>query len=184
MWLVWYCLSKNEIEIKTQRLQSPWITRGLQTSSKWKQRLHEKFLKKRTSENETIYKKYKYLFEKIKKKSKTSYYQRKLKLFEGDIKKEWKIIKEVIEKKRGTCDSFPKTLIIDKVEITNTKATANSFNNFFVKIRPNLASKTPKSDTNFEAYISKANTKLNENPLTEDELLKAFNSFMTEAVII
>ena len=29
--------------------------------------------------------------------------------------------KEVIGKKRGTCSSFPKELIIDKVEITDTK---------------------------------------------------------------
>ena len=84
---------KIEIEIKTQHLQSPWITRGLHKSSKQKQRLYEKLLKKTTTENRIIYKKYKYLFEKIKKKSKTSYYQRKLKLFEGDIKKTWKIIK-------------------------------------------------------------------------------------------
>ena len=53
----------------------------------------------------------------------TSYYQRKLKLFEGDIKKTWKITKEVIGKKRSTCDSF--------------------------------------------SSISKANTKLQENPSTE-----------------
>ena len=87
-------------------------------------------------------------------------------LFEGDKKKTWKIIKEVIGKKRGICDSFPKTLIIDKVEITDRKTIANSFSNFFVKIGPNLASQIPKSDTNFEAYISKANTNLHENPLT------------------
>ena len=93
-----------------------------------------KILKKRTTENETIYIKYKYLFEKIKKKSKTSYYQHKLNLFEGDIKKTWKIIKEVIEKKRGTCDSFPKTLIIEKVDISDTKTIANSFWNFFCEI--------------------------------------------------
>ena len=35
---------KREIEIKTQPLQSPWITRSLQTSSKRKQRLYEIFL--------------------------------------------------------------------------------------------------------------------------------------------
>ena len=84
--------------------------------------------------------------EKIKKKSKTSYYQRKLKVFEGDMKKTWKIIKAVVGKKRGTCDSFPNTLIIGKVEITDTKTVANSFNNFFVKIGPNIASKILKSD--------------------------------------
>ena len=74
------------------------------------------------------------------------------------------------------CDSFPKTLIIDKVESTDTKTIANSFDNLFVKIGSNLPSEIPKSDTNFEAYISKVNTKLNENLLTEDEFLKVFKS--------
>ena len=41
---------------------------------------------------------------------------------------------------------------------------------------PNLAPKIPKSDKNFEVYISKANTKLQENPIMEDEFLKAFKS--------
>ena len=71
---------------------------------------------------------------------------------------------------------FSKKIIIDKVEITETKTIINSFNNFFEKIGPNIASKIPKSDTNFEAYISKANAKLHENPLTEDEFLEAFKS--------
>ena len=76
---------KRETEIETKRLQSPG-----KLDVYWShpnERLYEKFLKKRVTENETIYNKYKYLFEKIKKKSKASYYQRKLKIFEGDIKK-------------------------------------------------------------------------------------------------
>ena len=148
--------SKKEIEIKTQYLQSPQITRVLQKSSKRVIQSHPKS----------------YLYEKIKKKSKTSYYQRQLKLFEGDIKKTWKIIKEVIGKKIGTFDSFPKKLVIDKVEITDTKTIAKTFSNFFAKSWPNLASKSPKSDTNVEVHISKANTKLLENPLTEDVFLE------------
>ena len=91
------------------------------------------------------------------------------------------MMKEVIGKTRGTCDSIPKTLIIKKVEITDTETIAN-FNNFFVKIGPNFASKIPKNDTNFEAYINKANAKLQENPSTEDEFLKAFNSFKINKV--
>ena len=39
--------------------------------------------------------------------------------------------------------------MIDKVKITDTKTIANSFNNFFVKVGPNLASKIPKKDANF-----------------------------------
>ena len=37
---------KRKIEIKIQRLQSPWIAIHLKKSSKGKQRLYEKFLKK------------------------------------------------------------------------------------------------------------------------------------------
>ena len=56
------------------------------------------------------------------------------------------------------------------------KTTANSISNFFVKIGLNLASKIPKSDTNFEVYISKANIKLQENYLTENKILEALKS--------
>ena len=118
-----------------------------------------------------------YLFKKNKKTSKISYCHSKLKLFETDIKKtKKKIIKEVIGKKRGTSDSLPRKLIIDKVEIAGMKTTANSISNFFVKIGLNLASKIPKSDTNFEVYISKANIKLQESYLTEDKILEALKS--------
>ena len=85
-------------------------------------------------------------------------------------------------KKRGTCNYFLKKLIIDKLEITDTKRTAKTFNNLSVKIGPNLASKIPKSNTNFEVYICKANTKLQENPLAEDEFLEAFKSLKMKKV--
>ena len=45
---------------------------------------------------------------------------------------------------------FPKKLIIGKVEITDTKTIAKTFNNFFVKIGSNLSLKIPKSDINFD----------------------------------
>ena len=42
--------------IKTKTQQNPWITPGIIKSSKKKQRLYEKFIKKRTFKNETNYK--------------------------------------------------------------------------------------------------------------------------------
>ena len=70
----------------------------------------------------------------------------------------------------------PKKLIFDEVEITDTKTIAETFSNFFVTIGPNLALKLPERDANFEVCISKANTKLHEYPLREDEFLEAFES--------
>ena len=46
------------------------MTKDLLKLSKRKQKLHQKFLKKRTLRNESIYKAYKSLFESLKKKSK------------------------------------------------------------------------------------------------------------------
>ena len=74
------------------------------------------------------------------------------------------------------CESFPKKLIIGKVKFTDTKTIAETFNNFFVRIWPNLSLKILESDTNFEAYMSKANTRLREMVLTEDAFLEAFKS--------
>ena len=55
--------------VKRKTLQNPWMTKGFLKSSKRKQKLYEKFVKKR-SPRENIYKAYKSLFESLKKKSK------------------------------------------------------------------------------------------------------------------
>ena len=57
---------KRKVEIKQRNLTSPWITRGLKKSSKRKQRLYDKSLKRRNDKNEKAYKMYKTLFEKLK----------------------------------------------------------------------------------------------------------------------
>ena len=74
----------------------PRVAKGFAKSSKKKQRLYEKYLKKRTTENEKIYKTYKSLFESIKKKSKKLYYSEKLLKLQGNAKHVWKVIKEII----------------------------------------------------------------------------------------
>ena len=45
---------KNNIEVKSKHLNTPWIAKGFRKSS---EHLYEKFLKKRTIKNEKTYKK-------------------------------------------------------------------------------------------------------------------------------
>ena len=68
-------------------LCSPWITKGIAKSSKTKQKLNKKYLKRRTNETETAYKLYKNLFESIKRRSEQNYYSEKLLRFKNDPKK-------------------------------------------------------------------------------------------------
>ena len=139
---------KKEIEVKSKYLNTPWITIGLRKSSKRKQRLYEKFLKKRTLDNAKIYKDYKNLFEKIKKCAKKNYYRNKIKLFENDIRGTWKIMKEIIGKKKCNSLILPKQILVDKIEVNDARSIAEKFNEFYVNAGPNLAKKIPQSVIN------------------------------------
>ena len=78
------------VEIKTKNPR-PWITKSIKKSSKRKQKLYEKFLKKKSPKSEKEYKDYKQLFEKIKKNSNKKYLQEKLSFYKNDIKNTWKM---------------------------------------------------------------------------------------------
>jgi hypothetical protein len=92
----------------------------------------------------------------------------------NNLVKSWKIIKEVINKKK-------KDHISDKFEIngkmvTDKMSIANSFNEFYVNVGSSLASKIPSTNINPTSYI------LNENkhsmfltPVTHSEIFKIIN---------
>ena len=69
---------KVKVRIKTKSLHSPWITKGIAKSSKRKQKVYGRYLKRRTNDTETAYKLYKTLFESIKQRAKQNYYSEKL----------------------------------------------------------------------------------------------------------
>ena len=90
------CFPKTKFKVKSNNKANPWITKDIAKSSKRKQKLYEKLLKNRSIQNEKIYKDYRKLFETITMKSKWIYYSEKLQ-FQGDAKKTWRIMKEVLE---------------------------------------------------------------------------------------
>ena len=85
-------------------------------------------------------------------------------------------MKEIIGKKKCINQVLPKQILVDKIEINDAKSIAEKFNEFYVNVGPNLAKKIPQSDLNFESYLPKVNTTLNEKSLTENELDEAFKS--------
>ena len=81
------CFPKIKVKLKPQRHFNPWITMGIRKSSKKKQKLYDKFLKKRTKQSETEYKAYKNMFKSINDKSKKSYYSQKIIEYKDNAKK-------------------------------------------------------------------------------------------------
>ena len=145
---------KKKIQIKTKNLASPWITRGLIKSSKRKQKLYEKFLKRKSSRNEENYKNYKRLFESIKQKSKSNYFKERLYKYQNNVKKTWDVIKEVIGSTKSNTHALPKKLIVNNVEIFEKNEIAEHFNKYFVNVGPTLATSIPRSNKKFDSFLS------------------------------
>ena len=85
------------------------------------------------------------MFETVKRKSKKRFYYKKLIKSEGDAKKTWWIMKELVDKAKINKFSLPSKIVTDKTEILREKNTANEFNNFFTNIGLKLAKKIPES---------------------------------------
>ena len=77
------------MKMKRRTFLNPWMSKGLQKSSKKKQKLYDKFLKNRTDQNEKRYQDYKSLFEILKEKSKKLFYKKKLADCKNNVKKIW-----------------------------------------------------------------------------------------------
>ena len=167
---------KKKIQIKSKNLASPWITSGIAKSSKRKQKLYEKYLKRKTLRNEENYKNYKRLFESIKQKSKTKYYSERLSKYQNNVKKTWDVIKEVIGNTKSSSNILPNRLIVNNVEVSDRKQIAEHFNKYFVNVGPNLATSIPRSSKKFESFLSGNHQILHENPLNDEEIKIAFST--------
>ena len=127
----------NKMKIKTKDLKSPWITKGIKKSSKKKQRLYSKFLKKRNEKTKKEYQDYKKLFESIKKRSKKLYFSKLILKYKNNIKKTWQVIKEAIGKEKYKQQNLLKKILVDKKSITETESIAESLINILLRLVQN-----------------------------------------------
>ena len=138
--------------------------------------MFDRFKSLRTYKNETTYKNYKHLFEKLKFKSKQSYYKNLIFKNKNNIKKTWAIINEVINKTNMKKNYLPRSLIVNNKTIYDKKLIAENFNDFFVNIGPKLAAKIEPATQNFNTYLHDYNQILLESELTDKEFENAFFS--------
>ena len=172
------CFPVAKIRLKQKKQFTPWIPRGIKKSSKRKQKLYETFLKHRAILNEEKYKAYKNLFELVKRKSKKSYFSKKILQYKNNMKKTWSVMKEIIGKMhQHNKSNLLRKLFVDKKYITLETEIAKKFMEFFREIGPYLARKIPTPSKSFESFLKKKNsTALPEICLTINELRNAFFS--------
>ena len=88
------------------------------------------------------------------KESKKQYYQNYFQRNSKNLKKTWDGIKSVVTLK-SKAKTFPNSLFVDSDIIANKTSITETFNNFFVNVDSNLASKIPKAKNPFCKYLKK-----------------------------
>ena len=85
-------------------------------------------------------------------------------------------MKDVIGKTKINENRLPKKIALGNKEITDQKTVAKKFNEFYVNVGPNLASKIPQNNNDYKSYMPDITTLFDEQDLTEQELEEAVAS--------
>ena len=134
------------------KFYSPWLSRGLLKSINKKNRLYKKFIQSPTISRELKYKAYKNKLNHLIRIAKRTYYDSKLEDAKNDLRTTWKLLNEVINKRKIN-PSPPSSFKSDGKVITEPKEIADRFCKYFTSIGPNLASGIPTvNSTTFRSF--------------------------------
>ena len=129
------CTSKRERDLKL-----PWITKGLLKSINHKNKLYKEYVQCPSNNKKQKFKTYRNKLYGLIRKAKRLYYFQKFEQVKNNMRQTWKTKNNVIgqAQKQTLSDQFKRNF---GIIITDPTAISNEFNDFFVNVGPNLASK-------------------------------------------
>ena len=127
------------------KTRKPWLTNGIKCSIKHKNKLYAHYKKYPSQSNKKLYKEYRNMLTRSLRRTERTYYDILLIDNKNNLKKTWSIIKDVINKKKKSSSSSK--FVINGSTVTDNITIAKHFNEYFVNIASELASKIPKSKT-------------------------------------
>ncbi len=166
------CTSKSK---KTPK--SPWITKGLLKSINHKNKLYKKYIHCPSDSNYHKFKTFRNKLHSLIRKAKRSYYFTHFEQVKNNLRQTWKTINTVIgrTRKQTLNDQFRRE---SGTIITDPRKISDEFNDFFVNVGPNLASKIHSSGKQYYDYLNNSHTNsVFFKPITEYEVLKIINNF-------
>ena len=126
--------------------------RALNSNQKEK-RLYKQFLNSSNPQQEARYKLYKNKLNHLIRIAKRNYYDSKFIMAKNNRKETWKLINEVINKRKSRL-SMPQSFYSNGRSITDPTNIANEFCNYFTNIRPNLANRIPTVNSTYNSFLT------------------------------
>lgn len=141
-------LTRKEI----RSLSKPWVTEGIKTSIKVKEKHYEKYLKTGNTYHLTKFKFYRNKISSLIRHSKQEYYNNYFKTNNTNIKNIWSGIRQIITHKPKKVCQVSKITSNNHIK-TDPKAIASAFNNYFANIGTRLAERIPKVNIDPLAFL-------------------------------
>jgi hypothetical protein len=165
-------LELKQNKSKINKTKSPWMTKCILKSVRNKNKLYRAFLMNPNDKDRQKYTKYKNKLNHIIKVAKKMHYEEQLVMHKQNSKMVWKTLNQILNKPNKNskiAKSFvgnnSTDIIDDPIDI------ANKFNDYFVKIGPNLANQININDETFEKFLSGSyQSSFSVDVITENEL--------------
>ena len=156
--------------------RKPWITDELREMIKRKNKLMAKTKKHPYSlKIKCEYQYYQKIVQKFMRNAEREYYHNLFEQYKCDLVKSWKVIKQLINRKR--INKIPRYFIINDKQIDDKLEIANSFNKFYTNLGPSLASKIPDKGVDPSSFLTNhISNSIFLSPVTEDEIAKILNA--------
>ena len=147
---------------KRNFINKPWITLAVAKSCKTKNKLHNKWINARGRPNEAQakreFKTYRAKLRDIIRTQKSLYFEKRFNNCRGDIKKCWKVLNEIRNKRKKL--TFPKYINFNGNLITQRRTIIGKLYSYFVNIANNLnKNKNDDEFKNFEKFLKNRNEK-------------------------
>ena len=163
-------MTKKELTLK----QYPWISHGIITSMKKRDKLYKDFLIERdiTAKNNTHakYKRYRNMIISLIRKSKRKYYFDFFTEHNTNVKKTWEGILQLVNVNKKKSVNI-KLIYENSNPITDNKGMANAFNSFYSNLGNSIEQKIPKGRRSFSSYLDiPINSNFHALPCDESEI--------------
>ena len=122
--------------------RKPWLTEGMKRQIKIKNRLYRRYLRSDNPEHHVIYKRFRNVLNYKLLLAERAHYDKLLNENKDNLKKSWKILKDIINKKKSS-SRFSK-FIVNKSITTDKQKIAEGFNDFYINVGPELAKNIPE----------------------------------------
>ncbi len=106
-----------------------------------------------TDDNINKYKKYTFIYKKLLRIAKQTYYSDQLEEAKYDMKKTWSILKKATNT-QGKLHSLPDYFISNNTKLTNKKEIVDTFNTFFTNIGKTISNEVPITDKPYTQYLN------------------------------